>query len=891
MKQKTGRMLLSLLLTLAMVIGLMPGLSLRAYAYDGNPYASLVNQTTDVTFDGKKWYIIEDNSTAKDAGTVTLLAKDCVCSSQYNGSGSFVEYSSNPTVKTAVDNWYSTNITADAKTAVSGSGMFLLTREQANAITNADVRKCSDAENGLIWWLCSRGNWDGIASVVNGGTGNVAVNGANVTEQWGVRPALKLDLSSVIFESDTNTFSLKPAGYNVTVTAGSNMTKTADSGEASQTGLSGAMTDVVYTADEGYYFPEDYSALSVNGISVTRDSYTQITVSGTPTADTEITLTAPTAKAKPGAPAVGSEDCTTADNNDGKLTGVTAEMEYKKSDEDDWMPGTGSDITDLAPGTYYVRVKATDTTLASDNQELTIKGFISYTVTFKVVNGSWDEGEGNAATADKAVPLTGHDGDTLKLAANQIPTAGTRPDDGYTAGSWDVAPDTETAVTKDTTYIYSYEAISQGDDNEEPSGKIVGPFTKYQAFDVQRDPAYPGGTQDNPSSIIIKRLKKPCKVTASGGYQSFEPAENSYFYLKYLCKVSSDPAYSSWKNKWVNSGGDGDLDPFIFELHYCVDGTDTTLGEGIAGAVGEEGFLFELKNMAGWFFSSNKYTYDESIKITYTPIKNGRVICDLEVLDDIQTGGEVEHQHTFGKNPRWLWRFIDGKAYAEAAYTCTCGETETVSASEIKSTESSSEIIYTAEDKYGNEDSRSFTKTFTVTYDGNDAEYAYGATCRLTAEEASDWTVTPAAGGSGVVRAEGTKTFYFPVTESVTVEAKKSTEAQEQTAKIDVLSCQAGQNQFTYKVFWSLPEGAQVKSTMIYRCRDDNAQINSAEGLLGAPNLRSYNMKLNVRNGEFNYTAAGLTSGSKQTVMAQVVYTLKGTESIIHTKPVNIAIE
>ena len=81
--------------------------------------------------------------------------------------------------------------------------------------------------------------------------------------------------------------------YSVTVTAGENMTKTAESGDASQTGLTGAMTDVVYTADEGYYFPTDYSVEAVNGISVTRNSYDQITVSGTPTADAAITLTAP----------------------------------------------------------------------------------------------------------------------------------------------------------------------------------------------------------------------------------------------------------------------------------------------------------------------------------------------------------------------------------------------------------------------------------------------------------------------------------------------------------------------------------------------------------------------------------------------------------------------
>ena len=79
--------------------------------------------------------------------------------------------------------------------------------------------------------------------------------------------------------------------YDVTITAGSNMTKTTESGDASQTGLTGAMTDVVYTANSGCYFPEDYSVSPVNGISVTRNSTDQITVSGTPTANTDITLT------------------------------------------------------------------------------------------------------------------------------------------------------------------------------------------------------------------------------------------------------------------------------------------------------------------------------------------------------------------------------------------------------------------------------------------------------------------------------------------------------------------------------------------------------------------------------------------------------------------------
>ncbi len=68
-------------------------------------------------------------------------------------------------------------------------------------------------------------------------------------------------------------------------------------------------------------------------------------------------------------------DCATGSNNDGKISGVTASMEHKKSDASSWMPGTGNDITGLAPGTYYVRSKAAGTTLASNQVTLVIEAY------------------------------------------------------------------------------------------------------------------------------------------------------------------------------------------------------------------------------------------------------------------------------------------------------------------------------------------------------------------------------------------------------------------------------------------------------------------------------------------------------------------------------------
>ena len=228
----------------------------------------------------------------------------------------------------------------------------------------------------------------------------------------GMLPGMSLTASAEVNTSEitptntsgTMTITLTIA-YNVSITAGENMTKTTSSGAESQDNVSSAITDVVYTADDGYYFPTDYSVAAVNGISITRNDYTQITVSGTPTAAVSITLTAPTAKTTPDAPTTAAAvDCTTADNNDGKLTGVTTAMEYKKSDAENWTAGTGSDITGLVPGTYYVRVKATDTTLASDNQTLTIKSV--QTITSADVTATYGD-TGVSVSASVTDPATG----------------------------------------------------------------------------------------------------------------------------------------------------------------------------------------------------------------------------------------------------------------------------------------------------------------------------------------------------------------------------------------------------------------------------------------------------------------------------------------------------
>lgn len=185
-----------------------------------------------------------------------------------------------------------------------------------------------------------------------------------------------------------------PATYTVKVNGGTgvavNSTQTVNQGEA--------ITDVVIEAWDNYYFPEGYGENSGgSGIVVTRNSPSKITVSGTPTADVTIDLPAAAMKHEnPNIPSVTPVHCTAA-GNDGKITGVDASMEYKKDATGDtwYIVGNNTEITGLAPGTYYVRYKATDTKKASEPATVVINAYDptveKFTVTYKANGGNGNE--------------------------------------------------------------------------------------------------------------------------------------------------------------------------------------------------------------------------------------------------------------------------------------------------------------------------------------------------------------------------------------------------------------------------------------------------------------------------------------------------------------------
>ena len=109
-------------------------------------------------------------------------------------------------------------------------------------------------------------------------------------------------------------------------------------------------------------------------------------------------------------------------------------------------------------GTYYVWYKVVGDENHNDTNPVCVisrissppsgPSTISATVTFKVTNGAWDDGTKD----NKTVTLTGYS--PLTLSTSQIPAVGSKPDEGYKAGSWDTVP--ATSITRSITFTYSY---------------------------------------------------------------------------------------------------------------------------------------------------------------------------------------------------------------------------------------------------------------------------------------------------------------------------------------------------------------------------------------------------------------------------------------------------
>ena len=168
-----------------------------------------------------------------------------------------------------------------------------------------------------------------------------------------------------------------------------------------------------------------------------------ITVAITSSVESGTIVSSPTAAVEkadgPAAPSVTPVACTNSSNNDGKITGVNTTMEYQKSGAATWTACSGTEVTGLTNGTYYVRVAETTTHKAGTAATVIVSAYTpgvptEYTITF----------DGNGGTpSTSSMTTTGQ-----KLTS--LPTA-TRSG-SYTFAGWYTAASGGTKVTTSTIF-------------------------------------------------------------------------------------------------------------------------------------------------------------------------------------------------------------------------------------------------------------------------------------------------------------------------------------------------------------------------------------------------------------------------------------------------------
>ncbi len=232
---KMNKRFFGILFSVVMVLSLVPWISLEANADDTSVYnAYLVttdankNKSGDaltalqVKFNGVPWYIIEDDSTNATEPTVTLLAANSHFPSAIFSSGNN-KYSQSA-IKQYLDNCTTLGSFANVKDVIKTitvstdndsdvtAKIYLLSRQEASQLP-VNVLKYDASDS--YWYLRSPGTGGNDKVVcVDRDNGEIGTDGLLCSSKRGVRPALKLDLKKVFFDSLTQTFSLEPTHYH-----------------------------------------------------------------------------------------------------------------------------------------------------------------------------------------------------------------------------------------------------------------------------------------------------------------------------------------------------------------------------------------------------------------------------------------------------------------------------------------------------------------------------------------------------------------------------------------------------------------------------------------------------------------------------------------------------
>lgn len=162
--------------------------------------------------------------------------------------------------------------------------------------------------------------------------------------------------------------------YQVSVTLPNGLTYK-NGGQLTQDCLDLTPITISVTDLDNYYIPDGYS-VTLNGITAAKvDSYT-IRVTGTATADTAMTLTAPTEKTAQTQPPTGlTVTHPQSRTGYGRINGTNSSMEYRPVGGTSWSQ-CGSAFTSALAGTYEVRYAATETRKPSPSTTVTLNQYL-----------------------------------------------------------------------------------------------------------------------------------------------------------------------------------------------------------------------------------------------------------------------------------------------------------------------------------------------------------------------------------------------------------------------------------------------------------------------------------------------------------------------------------
>ena len=496
MKKQTHR-LLSLMLSLILVVGMIPGSLMTAYAAGteidtveiNGVEAPLPGKSSDVAPAGDvpagANYTITERKWQKNGGQLFASGETFAANQQYwakytieaTGADTFassitakinggnhtavdIQWVNETEIVVYVKNLFAYPVVTIEDVTISGAVGSAITSTDVIVKVEGDTFRTSDLDKhdrllisnlpaGLMQTI-QRVD-DTTAKITVAGTPTAQSDSAIIVSISTTMGALSSWPNSIIVKANNNAKFNITGAVSTALTGAVEISGTAKYGETLTAVVSGSNN----TGTLQYLWMRSGSAIT----GATGETYTltaddigkEITVFVTSTVETGSLTSAAVTPQKADAPAapaglVGVAP-TVGGGNDGKITGVTTAMKWSKNtnfSEDQWC--TGTEITGLTGGTYYVRIAETATHKASDIVSVIVPGG-SYQVS--VIDGSADKLN---ATLGETVTITAYD-----MAGKKF--VGWTTEDGMTFADATKATTTFTMPEKNVTVKANFEDL------------------------------------------------------------------------------------------------------------------------------------------------------------------------------------------------------------------------------------------------------------------------------------------------------------------------------------------------------------------------------------------------------------------------------------------------